>query len=105
MVDDIVNNVEKVLKKNFYGLTITEIVNASKLSRSAVRTALAKLDGAGKVALRKVGMAKIYSLKMKANQGFSFKPVKTNLKANQGFSFIPVLQEATEIKGGKALKS
>jgi len=31
-------------------------------SRSAVRTALAKLDGAGKVSIKKVGMAKIYSL-------------------------------------------
>jgi len=44
------------------GLTITEIVVKTELSRSAIRTALAKLDGAEKVIVRKVGMAKVYSL-------------------------------------------
>ncbi len=33
--------------KNFNGLTITEIVDKTRLSRSSVRIALAKLDGAG----------------------------------------------------------
>lgn len=52
-----------LLKKNIEGLTITEIVNLSNLSRSFVRTVLAKLDGAGRVSFRKIGMAKVYSLK------------------------------------------
>ena len=53
----------QVLKQNpRKGLTITELVLLSKLSRSALRTALAKLEGAKKVSVRKVGMAKIYSL-------------------------------------------
>ena len=53
----------QVLKQNpRKGLTITELVLLSKLSRSALRTALAKLEGAKKVSIRKVGMAKIYSL-------------------------------------------
>jgi len=43
-------------------LTITEIVEEIKLTRSAIRTALAKLDGAEKVVVRKIGMAKVYSL-------------------------------------------
>jgi DNA-binding transcriptional ArsR family regulator len=59
--DNIVNKVEKTLK-NSDGLTITEIVKKTKLNRSAIRTALAKLDGAEKVIVRKIGMAKIYSL-------------------------------------------
>ena len=46
--------------KNSDGLTITEIVKKTKLNRSAVRTALAKLDGAEKVDIRKIGMAKVY---------------------------------------------
>ena len=59
--DKVMDNVEKNLKKNG-GMTITDIVKKSNLSRSAVRTALAKLDGAGKVSIKKVGMAKVYSL-------------------------------------------
>ena len=62
MGDNIVNNINEILKKNDNGgLTITELVKISKLSRSAVRTALAKLEGAGKVSIRKIGMAKVYS--------------------------------------------
>ena len=54
----------RVLRKSpEKGLTITELVEDSKLSRSAVRIILAKLDGAGKVSVRKIGMAKVYSLK------------------------------------------
>ncbi len=44
-------------------MTITEIVKKTKLNRSSVRTALAKLDGAEKVIVRKIGMAKVYFLK------------------------------------------
>ena len=64
MGDNIVNDIDEILKENDDGgLTITELVKISKLSRSAVRTALAKLEGAGKVSIRKIGMAKVYSLK------------------------------------------
>lgn len=58
---------EKIVLNLLYeykeGLTITEIVKLSNLSRSFVRTVLAKLDGAGKVSFRNIGMAKVYSLK------------------------------------------
>ncbi len=57
--DDVVNKVYSALK-NSDGLTITELVKKTKLNRSSVRTALAKLDGADKVSVRKVGMAKVY---------------------------------------------
>lgn len=42
------------------GKTITEIVKVSRLPRSVVRILLARLEGAGKVRFRKVGMAKVY---------------------------------------------
>ena len=42
------------------GCTITEIVTVSRLPRSVVRILLARLEGAEKIAFRKVGMAKIY---------------------------------------------
>ena len=62
MSDNVVNNIDEILKENDNGgLTITELVKISKLSRSAVRTALAKLEGAGKVSIRIIGMAKVYS--------------------------------------------
>ncbi len=57
--DKSVDKVYSVLK-NSDGLTITEIVKKTRLNRSSVRTALAKLDGAEKVIIRKIGMAKVY---------------------------------------------
>ena len=61
MGDEVVDKISKILEKNAKkGLTITELVKLSKFSRSAIRTALAKLDGAEKVIVRKIGMAKVY---------------------------------------------
>lgn len=63
MVDNVVNNIVEILKKNVdEGLNISELVLVSKLSRCAVRTELAKLEGAGRVTIRKIGMAKVYIL-------------------------------------------
>jgi DNA-binding transcriptional ArsR family regulator len=50
------------LKKSKDGMTITDLVNCSGLSRSSIRTALAKLEGARKIIFRQVGMAKLYSV-------------------------------------------
>ena len=61
--DNALKKIVSVLKVNNDGLTITEIVSKTKLSRSAVRTALANLDGGDKVSIKKIGMAKVYSLK------------------------------------------
>ncbi len=64
MGDKIISKVARTLEKNSKtGLTITELVKISKLSRHKVLTALAKLDGADKVFIRKAGMAKIYFFK------------------------------------------
>ncbi|MCR4327095.1 MAG: hypothetical protein NUV46_00765, partial [Nanoarchaeota archaeon] len=59
---------EKILKiigmKNT-GKTITELVNISNFSRSAVRTVIAKLEGANKIHFINIGMAKVYFLNEK----------------------------------------
>jgi predicted transcriptional regulator len=55
----------KILEEKKVGLSITELVNLSKLSRSAVRTSIAKLEGADKISFRNIGMAKVYSLNKK----------------------------------------
>ena len=66
----------KILSKGSGGgLTITELVKDSKFSRSAVRTALAKLDGAGEVSVRKVGMAKVYFLKKREKGNLQIKAI------------------------------
>lgn len=52
----------KTLQKHPRGLTITELIRVSGLSRSAILMELAKLEGANKVSIRRAGMAKIYSL-------------------------------------------
>ena len=58
----------EILKNSKTGLTITDLVSASKLPRSAVRTELARLEGANKVSIRKVGMAKVYSFKKRGKK-------------------------------------
>ena len=64
MFDNKANKIIKILEKNYNnGLTITELVMISKLSRHIVLKILAQLEGANKVSIRKVGMAKIYLLK------------------------------------------
>ena len=78
IVDNIINNIMekkmaeailKILEKNSKnGLTITDIVNLSKFSRSAVRTILAQLEGANQVSMRNIGMAKLYSFKKEAQE-------------------------------------
>lgn len=50
------------LKENPKGLSITDIVKLLGMSRSAIRTALAVLEGAQKVAIRQTGMTKLYYL-------------------------------------------
>jgi DNA-binding IclR family transcriptional regulator len=57
------NKIINLLRKNRSGLTITEIVEKTRLSRSGVRSSLARLEGAKKISFRKIGMAKVYTIK------------------------------------------
>lgn len=50
----------KELKKNENGFTISELSKKLNLSRQTVANCFAFLEGAEKVKIRKVGMAKIY---------------------------------------------
>ncbi len=52
----------RMLREHDEGLTISDFVRGSGLSRSAIVVELAKLEGAEKISMRRVGMAKIYSL-------------------------------------------
>ena len=48
------------IKKDDFGLSITDIVKITGLKRSNVRTSLAFLEGAKKIKFIKIGMAKVY---------------------------------------------
>jgi DNA-binding GntR family transcriptional regulator len=50
----------QILRNSGEGRTITELTEISQLSRSAVRTALARLEGAQTITFRPIGMAKVY---------------------------------------------
>ena len=52
-----------ILKKHSSGLTVAEICRLVGITRNTAAVSLARLEGAEQVELRKVGMAKIYSLK------------------------------------------
>ena len=57
------NNREKIireLKRNTKGFTISELSKKLKISRHTVSNCFAFLEGARKVKIRQVGMAKIY---------------------------------------------
>ena len=56
------DEIKLILRKSHKGLTITDIVKQSKLSRSTVINVLSKLEGGDQISFRKIGMAKIYSL-------------------------------------------
>lgn len=60
------SNYEKIvdlLSENISGLTIAEISRLLKITRNTVTVSLAKLEGAERVRIRRVGLAKLYSLK------------------------------------------
>ena len=64
------NNIkEKILKllvERDYGLTIEEISNALKISRSTASKYLAVMEAEGKIQMRMVGKAKLHYLKNKS---------------------------------------
>ena len=59
-------DIVSILKEKKEGLSITDLVKFSKSSRSAVRTAIAKLEGANKIYFKNIGMAKVYFLNQKS---------------------------------------
>ena len=59
---------KSILKKSKRGLTITDIVDKSKFSRSTVINILSRLEGGDQISFRNVGMAKIYSVNKRKNR-------------------------------------
>jgi len=57
---DTTEKIIKSLKENPNGFTISELSRRLNLSRQTVSNVLAFLEGAQKVRIRKVGMAKVY---------------------------------------------
>lgn len=57
------NLVLNLLKKHKEGLTVTEISKLLNISRNTTAISLARLDGAKKIKIRNVGMAKLHFLK------------------------------------------
>ncbi len=55
-------NIIRLLKSSS-GLTIAEISRTLEIARNTVVVSLAKLEGARQVNIRKIGMAKVYTLK------------------------------------------
>ena len=58
----------KILQKNPKGLTITQLVKESKLTRDQVRITIAKLEGRDIIEITEIGMAKLIILKPKIEQ-------------------------------------
>jgi hypothetical protein len=61
--NNIANIIVRVLKKNKEGLTITALSEKIKLNRFVTRLNLARLEGANKVNMRRIGMAKLYTVR------------------------------------------
>ncbi len=55
----------KELKKRKEGFTVSELASKLKVSRHTIANVFAFLEGAEKVSIRKVGMAKIHYWKYK----------------------------------------
>ncbi len=64
VVNNMINNkqIKNALEKNPKGLTITKLVEKTKLTRCQIRTALSYLLGSGEIEETKIGMAKLYNL-------------------------------------------
>lgn len=60
---NILPKITKELEQNQDGLTIQELSNNTEISRNTIVKFLAKLEGANRLEIRIVGMAKLYKLK------------------------------------------
>ncbi|MGV8150851.1 MAG: immunoglobulin-like domain-containing protein [Candidatus Woesearchaeota archaeon] len=87
--------ISEILAEHTIGASITDIEKISGISRSTIRTSLARLEGANLIKLRKIGMAKVYTL----NQNLKNTPEEKNdshKKSNhntngQGIKFLPII--------------
>lgn len=59
-IDEVIEEIKKILKEDTRGLTIQEISEKTKVSRVTARVALAKLDGKGEIYVRSIGKYKLH---------------------------------------------
>ena len=59
-MDKVREKIVSELGKNSKGYTVSELSKKMKLSRQTIANCFAFLEGAGKVDIRRAGMAKIY---------------------------------------------
>lgn len=59
-MEDNRNKIIKELKNDLHGFTVSELSKKLNISRQTVSNCFAFLEGAEKVEIRQVGMAKIY---------------------------------------------
>ncbi len=52
--------IEKLIKENPEGLTITDLADKSKLARQTISVILARLEGENKILIRPIGQAKLH---------------------------------------------
>jgi len=62
-VEEVRQNILKILKKDTRGLTIQELSNEIKTTRITISLALMKLEGEGKLDIRVIGNCKLHYLK------------------------------------------
>ena len=62
-VENLINEIVQILKKDSRGLSIQEISAFTKVSRITAAVALAKLEGQGKLDIRVIGNCKLHYLK------------------------------------------
>jgi predicted transcriptional regulator len=74
------DKVYHTLLEHKQGATITELTELSNIPRSAVRIQLARLEGANKVTLRKIGMAKVYTLNQDMTSDHAQFGIKNGIK-------------------------
>ena len=61
-MDNNIAKIKEILRKNPQGLTTTNLVDKTELSRDTIRITIAKLEGAKEIKIRKIGMAKLIKL-------------------------------------------
>ncbi|MBU0470473.1 MAG: HTH domain-containing protein [Nanoarchaeota archaeon] len=63
-IDQVIEQIKVILKRDTRGLTIQELSEKTKVSRITAAMALMKLEGAGLIDVRVIGNCKLHYLKI-----------------------------------------
>ena len=64
-INQIIEEIKEILRKDTRGLTIQELSELTKVSRITAAMALMKLEGAGMIDVRVIGNCKLHYLNVK----------------------------------------